>query len=139
MGIRPAGHLSRPTRSAWRRTMSSRTLVVAALFAITACRLVPEPEVSGELEKKGKQIFRYDTFGDEQFWTDTARLHQVVDREIQPLEALALGLKVDIEKLNLIKFVLANPFATSGTRELLRQNAVVGVRATFGEDGHIAR
>jgi len=119
--------------------MSSRILLLAALICIPACRLVPEPEAPGELEKKGRQIFRYDTFGDEQFWTDTARLHEVVDREIQPLEALALGLKVDIENLNLVKFVLANPFATSGTRELLRQNAVVGVRATFGRDGHIAR
>ncbi len=119
----------------------SRAVFTAGLivFGLASCRLVDEPELSSDLERKGKQIFRYDTFGDEQFWTDTARLHEVIDREIQPLEALSLGLKVDIEKLNLLKFVLHNPFGTSGTRELLRQNAVVGLRATFREDGHIAR
>ena len=26
----------------------------------------------------GRQIFRFDTFGDEAFWTDTARLNEVV-------------------------------------------------------------
>jgi len=111
----------------------------AVAVVVTGCRLVDEPGLSGDLEREGRQIFRYDTFGDEQFWTDTARLHEVVDREIQPLEALSLGLKVDLERLNLLRFVLHNPFATSGTRELLRQNAVVGIRATFRPDGHIAR
>src|SRR5687767_5939022 len=114
-------------------------LVCLALIGFAGCRLAEESEVKTDLEREGRQIFRYDTFGDEQFWTDTARLHEVVDREIQPLEALSLGLKVDLERLNLLRFVLHNPFATSGTRELLRQNAVVGIRATFRPDGHIAR
>ncbi|MBA2412048.1 MAG: c-type cytochrome [Burkholderiaceae bacterium] len=87
----------------------------------------------------GERIFRYDTFGNEQFWTDTARLHEVVSRELQPLAALSLGLKVDLDNLNLMRFVLHNPFGASGTRELLRQNAVVGVQATFDNEGQIAR
>jgi len=125
------------------RVGSSRK-VIAIVATVAAqissgCRDHPEPTISSELERQGQAIFRYDTFGDEQFWTDTAGLHLVVDKEIQPLEALSLGLKVDIEKLNLLQFILHNPLSTSGTRELLRQNAVVGVRATFDNEGHVAR
>jgi mono/diheme cytochrome c family protein len=114
-------------------------LIGLVLLGSIACRESPDPALTTAAERQGREIFRYDTFGDEQFWSDTARLHTVVDTEIQPLEALGLGLKVDLEKLNLAKFVLHNPFGTSGTRELLRQNAVVGVKATFAKDGHIAR
>lgn len=130
--------------------MSRRRRVALLLLGLVAVLLVgllirasrrPFPEVvlSTELQRQGQQIFRDDTFGDEQFWTDTARLHEVVDREIQPLEALSLGIKVDLDRLNLLQFVLHNPLATSGTRELLRQNAVVGLRATFDDEGRISR
>jgi mono/diheme cytochrome c family protein len=120
-----------------RKVIAIAATVAAQIFG--GCRDHPEPTLSTDLERQGQAIFRYDTFGDEQFWTDTAGLHQVVDKEIQPLEALSLGLKVDIEKLNLLQFILHNPLSTSGTRELLRQNAVVGVRASFDNEGHIAR
>ncbi|HYN80683.1 MAG TPA: c-type cytochrome [Gemmatimonadaceae bacterium] len=114
-------------------------LATVAAYATSACREHPEPIISNEAERQGQAVFRYDTFGDEQFWTDTAGLHLVVDKEIQPLEALSLGLKVDMDKLNLLQFILHNPLSTSGTRELLRQNAVVGLKATFDNEGHIAR
>jgi mono/diheme cytochrome c family protein len=114
-------------------------IALAASLGPIACRQFPQTAPRNDLERQGRQIFRDDTFGDEQFWTDTARLHEVVSRHIQPLEALGLGLKVDQDRLNLLKFLLHNPFGTSGTRELLRQNAVVGVRATFDRNGRIAR
>jgi hypothetical protein len=114
-------------------------IALAAWLAPIACRQFPQTAPRNDLERQGRQIFRDDTFGDEQFWTDTARLHEVVSRQIQPLEALGLGLKVDQDRLNLLKFLLHNPFGTSGTRELLRQNAVVGVRATFDRNGRITR
>ena len=69
------------------------------------------------MERQDREIFRYDTFGDEQFWTDTARLHEVALRDIPPLTALGLGLKVDMDRLNLAKFVIHNPFGTWGTKE----------------------
>ncbi|HEX6588631.1 MAG TPA: c-type cytochrome [Longimicrobiales bacterium] len=112
-------------------------LAVATSAAVGGCRQFPAAEVSQDLEQRGQEIFRYDTFGNDVFWTDTARLNEIVD-EIQPLEALALGFKVDQGNLNLLKFLLHNPFGASGTRELLRQNAVVGVQATV-EDGRITR
>ena len=129
--------MSGPRLGSSRKVIAIAATVAAQLFS--GCRDHPEPTLSTDLERQGQAIFRYDTFGDEQFWTDTAGLHLVVDKEIQPLEALSLGLKVDIEKLNLLQFILHNPLSTSGTRELLRQNAVVGVRASFDNEGHIAR
>ena len=120
------------------RRLAAGTTLLALSLSPAACRQFPETRVSNDLERQGRDIFRDDTFGDEKFWTDTARLHEVVDRHIQPLEALGLGLKVDMDRLNLLKFVLHNPFSTGGTAELLRQNAVVGLRATV-EDGRITR
>jgi len=114
-------------------------LVVGAPLGASACRQFPDVAVKNDLERQGREIFRYDTFGDEQFWTDTARLHEVVGQQIRPLEALGLGVKVDMDRLNLLKFVASNPFGTSGTRQLLRQNAVVGLRATFDEQGNMTR
>ena len=48
---------------------------------------------------QGKDIFRNDTFGDEAFWTDTLRMHQVIAAAVDPKTALAVGLKVDAEAL----------------------------------------
>src|SRR5947207_5979407 len=53
--------------------------------------------------KQGQDIFRFDTFGSEVFWTQT-RLHQAiagaknggVGPGVSPKTALALGLKVDM-------------------------------------------
>src|SRR5687767_7804086 len=47
----------------------------------------------------GQQIFRYDTFGDEQLWTDQLRMHEVVESSVDPITALAVGLKVDADAL----------------------------------------
>src|SRR4051812_11104121 len=100
-------------------------LLIAAIPG--ACRRYPKTELTNDLEREGKQVFRYDTFGDEQFWTDTARLHEAV-AHIEPIEAIKLGIKVDQDKLNLAKFVAKNPLGAGGTKELLRQDAVVGLK-----------
>src|SRR5687767_5196165 len=42
----------------------------------------------------GQCIFRHDTFGDEQLWTDVLRLHELV-QGLPPTTALGVGLKVD--------------------------------------------
>jgi mono/diheme cytochrome c family protein len=47
----------------------------------------------------GKEIFRFDTFGDETFWTDTLRMHEVIRTSVSPATALAVGLKVDADAL----------------------------------------
>src|SRR5947209_8442062 len=60
-----------------------------------------------KLISDGRQIFRYDTFGDEAFWGDTLKLHQAiagaknggVGGGVSPKTALSVGLKVDMDAL----------------------------------------
>src|SRR5918993_1410801 len=51
-----------------------------------------------DAQRDGQAIFRYDTFGDEQLWTDVLRMHEVIPT-VDPATALAVGLKVDSEAL----------------------------------------
>jgi hypothetical protein len=97
-----------------------------------------------DMMKRGREIFRYDTFGSESFWGDQLKLHEAIAGEKQggrgpglsPKQALQLGLKVDQGKvpstlLEVIKggaVSLENP---ETTLELLRANAVVGVTGFF--------
>ncbi len=89
---------------------------------------------------EGRHIFRFDTFGDEDFWGGTLRLHQAIEGSahggvgpgVSPKTALAVGLKVDvdalpkatIDALNAGKVDLTDPGVTIA---LLTSNAVVGV------------
>src|SRR3989441_10572431 len=55
----------------------------------------------------GRQIFRFDTFGDEAFWGDALHLHTAIAGErnggvgpgVSPKTALSVGLKVDLDAL----------------------------------------
>ena len=87
------------------------------------------------LIEQGRQIFRFDTYGDEAFWTDQLHMQQSVTG-LSPQTALALGLKVDAEALppsviqaiQLGKVNLGDPAVTL---QLIKQNAVLGVVGTF--------
>ncbi len=49
----------------------------------------------------GRDVFRFETFGNEGFWTDAARVPQgVVAAKVTPLMALKLGLSVDVDALD---------------------------------------
>jgi cytochrome c5 len=48
---------------------------------------------------RGRYIFRRQTFGDESFWSDRLRLHEVVGTVVSPKTALSVGLKVDVKAL----------------------------------------
>lgn len=86
-------------------------------------------------ETDGQCIFRFDTFGDEQLWTDTLRLHEVVQM-LPPTAALELGLKVDAEMVPAEVLANADLEAAETTVALLELGAVVGVQATV-EDGEV--
>ena len=46
----------------------------------------------------GRTVFRFETFGNERFWTDAVRLPAgMVAANVTPLQALQLGLHVDID------------------------------------------
>jgi cytochrome c5 len=51
------------------------------------------------LLNQGRTIFRYDTFGDETFWTDTLEMHTAISTLVSPATALSVGLKVDVDAL----------------------------------------
>jgi len=94
---------------------------------------------SASLVAEGKRVFRFDTYGDDQVWTDKLRLHEVVERSVDPTTALKVGLKVDAEVLPagiLDKVDLKSPATTVA---LLKMNAVVGLQATVDANNHITR
>jgi Cytochrome c len=96
-------------------------------------------ETSAELVAEGQRVFRFDTFGDEQVWTDTLRLHEAVEKSVDPTTALKVGLKVDADVLPpgiLEKVDLKSPATTVA---LLKMNAIVGIQATVDSSNHITR
>jgi hypothetical protein len=99
------------------------------------------PGFSAQGHREGREIFRYDTFGDEQLWTDVLRMHEVI-AAVSPATALAVGLKVDLEALprGVIVALLAGQVDLTDpavTIELLRLNAVVGVMGSVDNSGHL--
>jgi len=103
-----------------------------------------------EMLKQGKQIFRYDTFGDEVFWGDALRLHQAIAGEkqggvgpgVSPKTALAVGLKVDLDALpatlvDQLKAGKVNLDDPATTLALLKLNSVVGVTGHFDNQGKL--
>ena len=85
---------------------------MTAAIAITACKddrpLAPIPSelaraglgpANPAFVAQGRDIFRFDTYGDETFWTDTLRLHEVIRTSVSPALALSVGLKVDVDAL----------------------------------------
>ena len=94
----------------------------------------PKPEdLDPALVSAGKEIFRFDTFGDEKYWTDTLRMHEVISSAVTPTAALSVGLKVDADALpQAVKDAIAagqvDLNSTATTLTLLKLNAVVGVK-----------
>lgn len=93
---------------------------------------------------EGRQTFRFDTFGSEQFFGDTIKLHQAiagtanggVGPGLSPRQALALGLKVDAEALppDVVAGIQSGQISLDDpatTLALLKLNAVVGVTGFF--------
>lgn len=87
------------------------------------------------LVAQGKQIFRFDTFGDEAKWTDTLRMHEVIAAAVDPTTALSVGLKVDVDALpQAVRDGIANGSvdltSPATTVALLKLDAVVGMKGT---------
>src|SRR5437764_11610186 len=89
--------------------------------------------------EQGREIFRFDTFGDEAFWGDALKLHQAiagsrlggVGAGVSPRTALSVGLKVDVQALpESLRTSLArgevNLDDPATTLALLKLNSVVG-------------
>ena len=111
------------------------TLIPLILLGLSGCNESSKKEtmLDPELVAQGKEIFRFDTFGDEQLWTDTLQLHNVVAGAVDPITALSVGLKVDSEVLpeGVLQTVDLTDPATTIT--LLKLNAVVGLQGDVQE------
>jgi hypothetical protein len=96
---------------------------------------------------EGRKTFRFDTFGDEDFWGGQLHLHQAIKGSqlggvgagISPTAALNLGLKVDVEALpaSVVRGLRSKQVdlnAPATTLALLKANAVVGLKGFFTGD-----
>jgi hypothetical protein len=96
----------------------------------------------------GKQIFRFDTYGDEDFWSGLLHIDKAIEGSnnggfgagVSPNTALAVGLKVDVGALppdvraGIISGAIdLNDPAT--TIALLKLNSVVGIKGNFDAGG----
>ena len=87
----------------------------------------------------GQQVFRFETFGDEQYWTDTLHLNQVVEKGMDPTTALKIGLKVDADVLPAGLLQKADLKSTATTVALLKLDAIIGLQADVDAANHIVR
>jgi hypothetical protein len=103
-----------------------------------------------DMVERGRQIFRFDTFGDEDFWGGTLQLHKAIAGErhggvgpgVSPRTALAVGLKVDADALPQrlvasLKHGRVDLDDPATTVALLRLNAVLGVTGVFDGAGRL--
>ncbi|KAA9038719.1 hypothetical protein FW778_14330 [Ginsengibacter hankyongi] len=102
------------------------------------------------LISQGKQIFRDDTFGDEDFWSGLLHIDKAIagaknggfGAGVSPKTALAVGLKVDAEALppEVVAGISSGAIDLNDpatTLTLLKLNAVVGVKGTFSSSGSL--
>lgn len=103
-------------------------------------------QYSQKMLNDGRETFRYDSFGSEDFWGGGLKLHEAILGEKQggvgpglsPRQALQAGLKVDAGKLPKILVEAIKGGAVSldnpeTTLELLRAGSVVGVKGVFDD------
>ena len=124
------------------RLIQPRQVTCALATACTLFGLVMAFQITthadGPNASKGRDIFRFDTFGDEQLWTTQLRMHEVI-QGVDPTTALGVGLKVDVDALppEVITALRNNAVDLTDpavTRLLLQVDAVVGVKGRVVDD-----
>jgi hypothetical protein len=135
---------------------------IAAIMTLSQCDIFFENDHQGpgneegqstglkKLERDGRKIFRFDTFGDEEFWSGLLHLDKAIAGAsnggfgpgVSPNTALAVGLKVDAEALpaEVVEAIMSGALSldsASTTLELLKLDAVVGVKGNFNIDGQL--
>src|SRR5574341_1623008 len=152
---------SRPAGTRWALTVGRLVfllLAVGVLFKLSGSSAqahrqmqaaTPSATVEAlKLTSQGREVFRFDTFGDQAFWGDTLGLHKAVEGAnlggvgpgVSPRTALAVGLKVDSDALPAaVKQALAEGKVDlddpAVTLALLKLKAVVGLTGFFNSQG----
>jgi mono/diheme cytochrome c family protein len=103
----------------------------------------PEKHILGD-KTRGREVFRFETFGNEGFWKNAMRWQQgVVESRLTPKQMLEIGLQIDTEALDaILQKKLEAEFKTdlspqqapllndhNTTIALLNANAIIGVVA----------
>ena len=151
-GPAPTGHSQRIHQlpRALRKMAAFGTISAAAVL-VSACgnsgsmqdnSAANAAAANAALVAQGKQIFRFDTFGDETKWTDTLGLQTTITTSIDPTTALAVGLKVDADALPAavvqgIQNKTISLTSPATTIALLKLNAVVGLQGTVETIGGV--
>ena len=117
----------------------------------TAAKSDPTQRRADRLIAQGRNVFRFDTFGDEAVWGGVLGLHKAIEGSklggvgpgISPKQALAVGLKVDATAIpkkvaGAIKAGKVNLDDPAVTVTLLKLNAVVGVKGFFNKNGSLS-
>ena len=125
------------------RLIRAGLLIYLFAVTLTLTGFADDRQGTDSVTSRGQTIFRFDTFGDEQLWTDVLRMHEVI-ATVDPATALAVGLKVDVEALpqtiiNALRAGQVDLTDPAVTIELLRLNAVVGVKGSVNEQGQLTR
>jgi hypothetical protein len=127
-------------------------LAFAVLVALAQCkkdRIKDHTEDENPaLVAAGKETFRFDSFGDEEFWSGLLHLDKAIAGAnnggfgpgVSPKTALAVGLKVDAEALpaDVVAGIQSGAVSLDDpatTLALLKLNAVVGVKGNFDASG----
>jgi hypothetical protein len=117
----------------------------------------PKQEFDDKIDKHademliaGRKIFRYDSFGSEAFWGDQLQLHRAILRDkkggvgagLSARKALQLGLKVDSDRIPALLVEVLKEGSVSlddpdTTLELIRADAVVGIKGVFGKKDNL--
>jgi hypothetical protein len=129
--------------------LATALLLTLSVISIARSKVKPSPDFLGNADANasrlvtdGRQIFRFDTFGDEAFWGGQLQLHQAV-AQLTPRQVLDLGLKVDSAALpqsviEALKHGRVNLDDPAVTLQLLRLGAVVGVMGFFNSGGALS-
>jgi len=130
-------------------TVAGITLAIVLIQCIKRDHM-PDEHPDPGLIKNGKEIFRFDTFGDEDFWSGILHIDKAIAGKalggfgtgVSPKTALAVGLKVDADALppQVIEGVTSGDISLDDpatTLALLKLNAVLGVKGNFDEGGNL--
>jgi hypothetical protein len=126
-------------------------ILLLAMVLIGFAGRQAQAQKTADLIAQGRQIFRFDTFGDEDFWGGELQLHEAIQGEsfggvgpgVSPATALSVGLKVDVDALprslrDQMKRGNVDLNDPAVTLALLKLNAVVGVKGFFHSDGSLS-
>jgi mono/diheme cytochrome c family protein/cytochrome c5 len=136
MNASPSSH-SPQVRRRWTsylaRGIAGVGVATGVAAAVVACGGGGNNDLADQIA--GKQTFRFDTFGDEAFWTDKLKMNTVIATAVDPTTALSVGLKVDTDALPAsivtgIQNGTVDLKSPATTVALLKLNAVVGVQGT---------